>query len=279
MIKNKSIQKAIAILITHPNIAENYNDFRKKVAFDLNLNKFELNALDKFYESNKDKFTASARILKKNRWDDIKLSLPIITRLIEKIKLDNIWDDYIGRNNIREFTPKNPLIESILFANFAEKSNFITPVEQQVIKYERIRNEVTYDHHEDSSEFYFDKKTPLDEEGLAKTSVYIHLCYRFEDFKYDIPKIINENNAIETDEQLMGIYTVLFFKNLNKEGIGTLKISNDIKDIIQRITTTNSLLNAYLFYCNKLTKSEFVFFLSSLEKVGVLVFTENKEIL
>ncbi len=277
MNKNKSIQKALAILITHPDIAENYTDFRKIFISDLNLNLLEVNLLDEFYESNKDKFTASARILKKNRWDDIKLSLPIITRLIEKKKLDTIWTNYIGRNNIQKFTPKNPLIESILFAEFAEISLLISPIEQQVIKYERIRNEVTYNHHEDFSECFFEKKILINEEGIDKTSVYIHPCYRFEDFEFDIPTIINENKVITTDKYLKGACTILFFKNLNKEGIGTLKISNDIKNIIQQITTTDDLLTTYQFYQQKLTPNEFVRFLSNLEKTGVLSFTKNKE--
>ena len=277
MNKNKSIQKALAILITHPDIAENYTDFRKKITSDLNLNSLDVNLLDEFYESNKEKFTASARILKKNRWDDIKLSLPIITQLIEQKKLDTIWTSYIGRNNIQELTPKNPLIESILFAEFAETSLLISPIEQQVIKYERIRNEVTYNHHEDFSECLFEKKILVDENGMDKASVYIHPCYRFEDFEFDIPKTISENKVITTDEYLKGTYTILFFKNLNREGIGTLKISNDIKNVIQKITKTDNLLTAYRFYQQKLTSNEFVQFLANLEKTGVLFFTENKE--
>ena len=229
MNKTKSIQKALAIMITHPDIAENYKDFRNKVMLDLNLNPYDIKALDEFYESNKDKFSASARILKKNRWDDIKLSLPIITHYIEPKKLDKIWISYISRNNIQELTPKNPLVESILFAEFAEKNLLITSIEQQIIKYERIRNEVTFNHHENFSEYLFDKKMLLDEEGLDKTSIYIHRCYRIEDFEFDIPKIMNEKNTIKANELLKGSYTILFFKNLNKEGIGTLKISNDIK--------------------------------------------------
>ena len=57
---NKSIQKALAILITHPDIAENYKDFRNQVVIDLNLNTFDIKTLDEFYENNKNKFTASA---------------------------------------------------------------------------------------------------------------------------------------------------------------------------------------------------------------------------
>ena len=59
MNKNKSIQKALAILITHPDIAENYADFRKKVTSDLNLNPLDVNLLDEFYENNRYKLQVS----------------------------------------------------------------------------------------------------------------------------------------------------------------------------------------------------------------------------
>jgi hypothetical protein len=272
---SKSIQKAIATLITHPNIAENYFDFRNEVVCALNLNKFDINTLDAFYELNKEKFTASARILKKNRWDDIKSSLPMLTSHIEPTKLNHIWEDYIGRNNISELVSKNPLAESIVFAGFAENHSLITQLEQQLIKYERIRNEVTYKHHENFVKYSSDKKIDVDENIMDKLSVFIHDCYRIEEFEYDIPQILLKNKIEIADDLANGNYRILFYKNLNKEGVGTLKISSDIDSIIKKIITKIDLLAAYAFYQTKLTKNDFLRFLIKLNEIGVLIFVKH----
>ncbi len=275
MNNEKLIQKAIATLITHPDIAENYIDFRNEVALALHLNKFDINILDSFYENNKEKFTASARILKKNRWDDIKLSLPIITNHIKQTKLNSIWEDYIGKNNITEFIPKNPLAESVVFSKFLEAHALITRPEQQLIKYERIRNEVTYRHHENFMRPPADKNILVNEENMRKFSAFIHGCYRIESFEYDILKILSKNNLENSYELLSDNYKILFYKNLKKEGISTLKISIDIENIIKKIITENELLTTYTFYQKKLAKKDFLQFLTKLKEIGVLIFIEN----
>ena len=275
MNNSQSIQKAIATLITHPNIAENYIDFRNEVVSALNLNKFDIDMLDAFYADNKKKFTASARILKKNRWDDIKLSLPIVTSHIELATLNNIWEEYIGKSNITELVSKNPLAESVVFAEFAEAHALITSVEQQLIKYERIRNEVTYKHHENFVQYPADKKIIVDEENMSKFSVFIHGCYRIESFEYDIPKILSKNNLKDSDGLISDNFKILFYKNLNKEGVGTLKISTDIESIIKEIITADELLTVYALYHKKLTKNDFLQFLTKLKEIGVLIFVEN----
>ena len=275
MNNSQSIQKAIATLITHPNIAENYIDFRNEVVSALNLNKFDIDMLDAFYADNKEKFTASARILKKNRWDDIKLSLPIVTSHIEHATLNNIWEDYIGKNNITELVSKNPLAESVVFAEFAEAHALITSVEQQLIKYERIRNEVTYKHHENFVQYSADKNIIVDEENMSKFSVFIHGCYRIESFEYDIPTILSKNNLKHSDGLISDNFKILFYKNLNKEGVGTLKISTDIESIIKEIITADELLTVYALYHKKLTKNVFLQFLTKLKEIGVLIFVEN----
>ena len=274
---SKSIQKAIASLITHPNVAENYSDFRNEVVLALNLNKFDIDTLDAFYANNKEKFRASARILKKNRWDDIKLSLPIVTNHIEPVTLNAIWEDYIEKNNIAELVSKNPLAESMVFAVFAEAHPLITQLEQQLIKYERIRNEVTYKHHENFSQYPVDRKTFINVENMCELSVFIHECYRIEAFEYDIPTILNKNFMKNSKCLPSDNCRILFYKNLNKEGVGTLKISDDIENIIKKIIATNNLLTAYASYQEKLTKYDFIQFLSKLKEIGVLIFVEHKE--
>lgn len=62
---NKSIQTALATLVTNANYAENYMNFRNQIIMELNLNQSDADVLDNFYQNNKDKFAASARILKK----------------------------------------------------------------------------------------------------------------------------------------------------------------------------------------------------------------------
>jgi predicted transcriptional regulator len=269
----KTIQKAIAMLVTHLYVAENYKDFRREVIVVLNLSEIDVEILDDFYEKNKENFVASARILQKNRWDDIKLSLPIIAEYIEKNRLDNIWNYYIRKNNLIEFPSKNPLAESIEFARFAENCCLVTQVEQQLIKYERIRNEVTYNHHENFVSYSFDKNVNVNEDNMDKLSVFIHMCYKIKDFDCDIIKMINKNN----DEIKIDNYKVLFFKNLNKEGIGTLKITNDINDIIENLKIAKNLLETYCCYEPALTKVKFLQLLRTLKELGVLAFIENKE--
>lgn len=274
---NKSIQKALATLVTNSNFAENYMDFRSQIIMDLNLNQSDTDVLDSFYENNKNKFAASARILKKNRWDDIKSSLPIIVNHIDTEILNAVWDDYLSNCKITDHIPKNPLAESILFAKFAETNVLLTPMRQQLVKYERIRNEVTYKHHENFTRHTFVAEININEASLSNYSVYIHPCYRIEEFKYDIPKLINKNTLRNNEELLLDNCVILFFKNLNKEGIGTLRISNDAKNIINQANSSNNLAELHSYFQQKLTIPELLKFFKSLEQVGVLTFYKLEE--
>lgn len=275
---NKSIQKALAALVTNVNFSENYTNFRSQIISELNLNQSDTDLLDSFYENNKNRFTASARILKKNRWDDIKSSLPIVVNNIDAEILNIIWDDYLSNSKITDNIPKNPLVESILFAKFAEKSLLLIPVKQQLIKYERTRNEVTYKHHENFIQHIFATESDVNEASMSNFSIYIHECFRIEEFEYDILKIINKGILRKNEESVRDNCVVLFFKNLNKEGIGTLRISNDAKKLINHIRLSDNLPEIYSYFQKKLTTTEFLKFFKSLQQIGVLIFYKKEAI-
>ncbi|KTC93171.1 MULTISPECIES: hypothetical protein [Legionella] len=267
---NASIQKALAALITNYNILENYNNYREQIISELNLSQSDANILNDFYESNKHSFTASAKILKKNRWDDIQLSIPISASYIDHQTLSLIWEDYLSAYKITDIVPKNPLVESILFLNFVENSHLLNAVQKELIKYERIRNEVTYKHHENFISPTINQEHNPTEDTMSFYSSYMHECNRIETFEYNISAVII-NHPINEEEIVKEICYVLFFKNLNKEGIGTLRISCDGKNIIDNISTNmGSLLEIYEFNKTKLTKKEFLQFIANLKKIGVL---------
>jgi len=273
---NKSIQKALAVLVTNLHFSENYMDFREKIIAELSLDESDANALDIFYEDNKSKFTASSRILKKNRWDDIKSSLPIIVNNIDNKILDALWECYLSKHKLTDNIPKNPLAESILFTEFSEKSPLLSFVTQQLFKYERIRNTVTYKHNETFIKHPVTKDHDVNEANMMNFSIYIHECYRIEAFECDIPKIINKLK--NDDASTIVNCVILFFKSLNKEGIGTLKISSDAKDLIDRVKISNNLCEIYDCFQQKLTESEFLQFFKNLKKIGVLSFHKQEEI-
>lgn len=169
------------------------------------------------------------------------------------------------------------MAESILFVKFAGTSVLLTPMQQQIVKYERIRNEVTYKHHENFTRHTFVAETNINVAFLSNYSVYIHPCYQIEEFEYDIPKLINKNTVRNNEESLLDNCVVLFFKNLNKEGIGTLRISNDAKNIISKVNSSNNLSDLYNYFQQKLTIPQLLKFFKSLEQVGVLTFYKLEE--
>lgn len=267
----KTIQTALAALITNLNALENYYAFRDQIICELNLSTDDIQVIDNFYHVNKSRFISSARILKKNRWDDIKASLPIIVGFVDIPVLDNVWSNYLDALTIKDNPPKNPLAESICFALFAEQSSLLNCVEKQIVRYERIRNEVTYKHHENFI-FHVPMAVVLNEfTPLDSCIVYMHECYRIDEFEYNIPAIINKNDKTFINENC----TVLFFKNLKKEGIGTLSLSNDVREIVDKVIGCQNLLVAYRFFEERLSQSEFWVFLKKLEQLGVWVIQQR----
>lgn len=268
---NKTIQTALATLITNLNALENYDSFREQIICDLNLNAKDMQVIDNFYYGNKGRFIASARILKKNRGDDIKASLPIVVGFLDSKSLDSVWDSYLDSLTIKDNPPKNPLAESICFALFAEQSSLLDSAEKQIIRYERVRNEVTYKHHENFI-FHVPKAVDLNAfTHLDNFTAYVHECYRIEEFEYNIPAIIHRKDKTFSKEDCM----VLFFKNLKKEGIGTLSLSNDVRQIVEKVIGCQSLLEAYRFFEERLSQSEFLGFLKKLEQLGVWIIQQR----
>lgn len=262
---NKTIQTALAALITNLNALENYDAFRDQIICDLNLNANDMPVIDNFYYGNKSRFIASARILMKNRRDDINASLPIVVGFLDTKSLDNVWDSYLNNLIFKDSPPKNPLAESICFALFAEQSPLLDCVEKQIVRYERIRNEVTYKHHENFI-FHVPRAFDLTEFTYLDSCIaYMHECYRIEEFEYNIPAIINKKDKTFINENC----TVLFFKNLKKEGIGTLSLSNNVREIVEKVIGCQNLLMAYRFFEELLSQSEFLGFLKKLEQLGV----------
>lgn len=269
---NKTIQTVLAALITNLNALENYDSFRDQIICDLNLSANDIQVVDNFYLCNKSRFIASARILKKNRWDDIKASLPIIVGFLDSQSLDNVWNSYLDNLTVKDNPPKNPLAESICFALFAEQSLLFNSAEKQIVRYERIRNEVTYKHHEN---FIFHTLNAVDLNEFTRLDnciAYMHECYLIEEFEYNIPAIISKKDTTYLKESC----TVLFFKNLNKEGIGTLSLSNDVRKIIEKLIDCKSLFEAYSFFGERLSQSEFLGFLKKLEQLGVWVIQQRE---
>lgn len=269
---NKTIQTALAALITNLNALENYDGFRDQIICDLNLSTDDIQSIDNFYYANKSRFISSARILKKNRWDDIKASLPIIVGFVDVQVLDIVWSSYLDALTIKDNPPKNPLAESICFTLFAEQISLLDCTEKQIVRYERIRNEVTFKHHENFI-FHVPRSVDLNQfTYLDSCKVHIHECYRIEEFEYNIPAIINKKDKTFIKENC----TVLFFKNLKKEGIGTLSLSKDVREIIEKVFGCQNLLMAYRFFEKRLTQSEFLGFLKRLEQLGVWVIQQRE---
>ncbi|KTD59285.1 hypothetical protein [Legionella shakespearei] len=269
---NNTIQTVLAALITNLNALENYDDFRTQISSDLNLTAHDMQIIDDFYQRNSKRFIASARILKKNRGDDIKASLPITVDFLDTQRLTSIWDSYLDSLTIKANPPKNPLAESICFAFFAEQSPLLDCIEKQIVRYERIRNEVTYKHHENFI-FHASKVIDLTEfTGLDSYIVYIHECYRIEEFEYNIPSILNKKDKKFIKEDC----TVLFFKNLKKEGIGTLSLSKDVREIVEKVIDCQNLLAAYHFFEERLSQGDFLGFLKKLEQLGVWVIQQRE---
>jgi len=262
------IQQALAKLITNPKYCEDYYNFRDEIILSLNLNADMANMLDIFYDENKQKFQASARILKKNRWDDIKASLPITTNFIKSNILEELWENYLNALKLDSNVPKNPLSESIHFLIYIGNSTLLSILDKQIINYEKTRNEVTYQHHND-----FNTYPPIknhDYEGiecLESLKIYIHNCFRIVQFSYNIPAVLKTpfQEVNKPDNTL-----VLFFKNLKKEGIGTIKISFDIKEILLKSIESPNLSEAYKYFKDKLTVDEFKQLFHQFEQIGVL---------
>ncbi|KTD02732.1 hypothetical protein [Fluoribacter gormanii] len=265
---NQLIQQTLAKLITNPRYCENYDSLKNEIISTLNLSADVANMLDSFYNVNKQKFQASARILKKSRWDDIKASLPVTTGYLNDDVLQSLWESYLSHLQINSIVSKNPLSESILFLDYAEKSNLLSSLDKQIIKYEKTRNEVTYDHHNDFTVYSIINRNdnePID--NLNNYKIYIHSCFRIESFSYNIPAILRNTSKddVETDNTL-----ILFFKNLKKEGIGTIKISADVKDLLLKSFESNSLEESYTYFQNKLSLQEFKQLFKKFEQIGVL---------
>lgn len=270
--ENKTIQTALAALITNLNALENYDSFRNQIICNLNLNADDMQVIDDFYHSNKSRFIASARILKKNRGDDIKASLPIVVGFLDSQTLDQVWNSYLNDLTIKDSPPKNPLAESICFALFAEQSSLLNCTEKQIVRYERIRNEVTYKHHEN---FIFHASKAVDLTGFAHLDnciAYMHECYRIEEFEYNIPAILNKKDKTIMKEEC----TILFFKNLKKEGIGTLSLSKDVREIVEKVIDCPNLLAAYHFFEERLSQGDFLGFLKKLEQLGIWVIQQRE---
>ncbi|ASQ47055.1 hypothetical protein [Legionella clemsonensis] len=265
---NSQIQQALAKLITNPKYCENYFNFRNEIIASLNLSADVADMLDSFYNENKQKFQASARILKKNRWDDIKASLPITADYIHGDVLEKLWENYLNALNLDSNVPKNPLSESIHFLNYVEDNNSLSLLDKQIIKYEKTRNEVTYQHHNDFNSY---PQTIRHDEAincLENFNVYIHNCFRIEQFSYNIPVILKmSSKEISAPDNTL----ILFFKNLKKEGVGTIKISYDVKNILLQSVESPNLSEAYKYFKNKLTVDEFKELFQKLEQIGVLI--------
>lgn len=265
---NQIMQQALAKLITNPNFCENYYTHRDEIIKTLSLKIEAAHQLDSFYKLNENKFKASARILKKNRWDDIKASLPVTTNFINNELLHSIWENYLSKLGLNDNIPKNPLSESIIFLNFAENHNLLTSIDKQVIRYERIRNEVTYNHHNNFKLYSIVKHDTANIiDSLGKFKIYIHDCFRIESFQYNIPFVLKQGSK---DKINCEDTVILFFKNLKKEGIGTIKITSDVRNLIFKTIESNNLSEAYTLFQNKLTPNEFKQLFEKFEHLGVL---------
>lgn len=278
VMNNCIIQKAIASLITNVYFSENYFELRSEIKMKLNLCETDMRILDKFYEKNKVKFTAASRILRKSRWNKIKSSLPIIVNNISPYKLDEIWSEYLRAKGLVNDLPKNPLLESICFSVFLEKTSYLTTIEKNIVRYERIRNEVTLIHHEKIDDGNLIKSYEFIHSNIENLSGYICKCARIEKFEYDIANVIYKRNRLENCKPKLEDSFVLYFKNQKEEGIGTMRITSDAGGIIENIIQNKNLCHVFQHFVDKVSKDDFIGFLKSVEKQGVITFYQSEEV-
>lgn len=234
---NYNLQYYLCKLITNPHLLEQNIFSIRKLLNSLHIEKDIKKQLLKFFKENGTRFLASARILKKRRRDNIYNNMPIVTQYFDHNLLDEQWDNYLLHlvsDNVS--SPQNPLIESIHFIRYIEqKISYLfstTVVAAEVLKYERIRNEVIIGY----SQF-------------QDVNYIIHPSFSAGEFssggleviKSSItPELNNKNSSLDTQS----VYLILFFKNWIKGGVTTAKIAHRLYEILNSIRYAVSLEQA-----------------------------------
>lgn len=268
---SQKIQKALAALITNPLYALNFEELNEQIGEQLQLSTQEMEELFKFYKINNHRFTASSKILSKNRWDNVKQSLPIICKFISRGKLDEIWHQHLYKKNLDLLTPKNPLMESLVFCKYLLQSKNLSDQERQIVKYEYIRNEVTYSHHE-----RFDINIPrridiTSDSNFAAYAIYFDKSYQVHEFELDLFMLLRKQELVYEKTK------ILFFKNLTKEGVGSIKL-NDKISLIMELAVYRKNVSEIMNSLAVSSREIFINLLKQLTDCGLLYITNLNEV-
>ncbi len=269
--REHNIQRALAALITNPHFALNFAEFKGQITEKLQLTAQEENDLSRFYADYNHKFCASTKILSKNRWDNVKQSLPVMCKYIPENKLDKIWRQHLYRTEFDLLTPKNPLLESIVFGEYALQSSELSQHEKQIARYEYLRNKVTFEHHEKFN-IYIPKRVGLWEDfDFFNLAIYIDSSCQVHDFESDLFSFMRKQELVNEKTK------IFFFKNLIKEGVGSIKLNSKISLILDMAAAKTNLA-AIEKSLEMPSRKSFVSLIKQLIDCGVLYITLFNEV-
>jgi hypothetical protein len=261
--KRETVQSVLAKLITTPAHTVCDMNNSEKLLSPFNLSENDKKLLIQFFENYGEKFRASTILLRKRRWDNIKQSLQLVTKIFKFHPLEQYWDAYLKQLTYFNKTPKNPLIESVQFCEFLLTLNDLPVVYYPLIEYEKTRNQTIINYSLDFNDYKNNNK-----------NILIHPCYIIKDFNCNISelvKLILLENLPQSLEKTYALSneSILFYKNWRKGGVATLKITPVIKNFIFLITQGNTFSS--ISESLNLSKEVFDRFLKKLIDCGLII--------
>lgn len=277
-----STQSLLAMLVTNARYALKLAEDPVKFCRKYKFNEAITIELADFMKTYGQQFMKSALLLKKKRFDSILEALPILMKIYGEECIENMWERYLTTLSLNDIVPKNPLSESIIFCTYILEFEKTTSIEKNLVKYEISRNQSILDHGLENKKY---KRQAVELDFDTQTDFFshkpiIHPSFKLVTFKINISSLVQsvlngkntadlESIAVQSNE------TILFSKNWIKGGILSIKLTNDLHEIIKILSTALSTADFIRKVKNRFNQSDsdILKLLVTLKNTGVITFS------
>jgi hypothetical protein len=216
-----TVQAALARLVVNPPAALHALRGGCPSDFGVELAPDDHRALFAFLESHGAAFRASVLMLRKRRLDNILDALTVTPRLFSEYELSCYWDDYLASVATQAPTPKNPLLESVVFGRFIIDALPADDPHTALVEYDVTRNSVAAAAAADIRRYAL-------EASPERGALLLHPASQIAEFRVNVAGLVKAvasgaaRNAV-LDAVVREPERILFFKNWTRGGVGTLK--------------------------------------------------------
>lgn len=228
MLPNPTVQAALARLVVNPPAALHAIRGGCLTEFGVVLAPDTRAALSAFLESHGAAFRASVLMLRKRRLDNILDALTVTPRLFSEYELSCYWDDYLTSVATQAPTPKNPLLESIVFGRFVIDALPTDDPHAALVEYDVTRNAV-------AAAAAVDVRRYTLHASPESGALLLHPAAQVTGFTVNVASLVKAVTSGMTRNAVLAAASsaperILFFKNWRRGGMGTLKVGRAVEE-------------------------------------------------